>query len=127
MRNYNIHFKFGLCLVACMPLSSHAALEVPYWLYPEWIVTKVVDFHTRNTDRLEIAQKQEKAKNVDKFTRTDGPNTANSANGTSTPAAETTTSKPKLAPVEYATPKINEKQLTKEELQELRMQLRQKP
>jgi hypothetical protein len=127
MSNHNIHFKFGLWLMAFMPLSSHAALEVPYWLYPEWIVTKVVDFHTRNADRIEIAQKQEKAKNVDKFTRTDGSYTAHSANGASTPAVETTTSKPKLAPVEYATPKINEKQLTKEELHELRMQLRQKP
>jgi hypothetical protein len=34
--------------------------------------------------------------------------------------------KPNLAPVETATPKVNEKHLSREELMELRKQLRQK-
>lgn len=123
MRNYNIHLKFGLWLAASMPLTSYAALEVPYWLYPEWIVTKVVDFHTRNSDRLELAQTQEKAKIVAQANS--APIVSNPAN-TAPTTPEAAPRKPKLAPVENATPKINEKQLTKEELHELRMQLRQK-
>lgn len=124
MRRYNIHFKFGLWLMACMPLSGHAALEVPYWLYPEWIVTKVVDFHIRNSDRLEQAQALEKAKIA---AQAKTASTVSNQTNTLPIAADTASRKPKLAPVEYATPKINEKQLTKEELHELRMQLRQKP
>jgi uncharacterized protein with NAD-binding domain and iron-sulfur cluster len=124
MRSYNIHFKFGLWLMACMPLSSHAALEMPYWLYPEWIVTKVVDFHTRNSDRLEQAQALEKAKSA---AQAKTKSTVSNQTNTLPTTADTVSRQPKLAPVEYATPKINEKQLSKEELHELRMQLRQKP
>lgn len=124
MRSYNIHFKFGLWLMACMPLSGHAAMEVPYWLHPEWIVTKVIDFHTRNSDRLEQAQALEKAKaEAHAKTRSSATNQTNVVPATVDAASR----HPKLAPVEYATPKINEKQLSKEELLELRMQLRQKP
>lgn len=124
MRSYNIHFKFGLWFMACMPLSGHAALEVPYWLYPEWIVTKVVDFHTRNSDRLEQAQALEKSK-IAAQAKTNS--TVSNPTNTLPTTADTALRQRKLAPVEYATPKINEKLLTKEELLELRMQLRQKP
>ncbi len=52
------------------PLPSHAGMEVPYWLYPEWIAAKVMDFHARNTERFEIAQAQAKIKNNDINTQT---------------------------------------------------------
>ena len=104
--------QFGLCMTAFLPLPSHAGMEVPYWLYPEWIAARVMDFHTRNTERIELAQAQAKAKN--------------NANSTVTSSNDQNQRKPNLAPVETATPKVNEKHLSKEELMELRKQLRQK-
>jgi hypothetical protein len=104
--------QFGLCLAACLPLTSHAGVEVPYWLYPEWIAARVMDFHTRNTERIELAQAQAKTKS--------------NANSTMAVNSDQNQQKPTLAPVETATPKINEKHLSKEELIELRKQLRQK-
>lgn len=122
MKNHSVHPRFGcqfflqlgLCLVAYLPLPSYAGIEVPYWLYPEWIAAKVVDFHTRNTERVELAQSQ---------AQTQAKNSANSNTATSN---EQNQRKPNLAPVETATAKVNEKYLTKEELIELRRQLRQK-
>ena len=122
MKTLKTQIQFCLCLAAaCMPLSSHAAVELPYWLSPEWMATKIMGFHNRNTERLEQVQKQEKNKNSDNST----PTTANSA--PVLPAPELAPRKPKLAPIEFATPKINEKYLSKDELHELRMQLKQKP
>ena len=104
--------QFGLCMTVFLPQPSHAGMEVPYWLYPEWIAARVMDFHTRNTERIELAQAQAKAKT--------------NANSTVTPSNDQNQRKPNLAPVETATPKVNEKHLSKEELMELRKQLRQK-
>ena len=100
-----------------MPLPSHAGVDVPYWLYPEWIAAKVMDFHTRNSERFEQAQIVAQAKN--------NPNSANTPVN-ATLNAEQNVRKTNLAPVETATAKINEKHLSKEELIELRKQLRQK-
>ena len=117
--HHRFRLQFGLCLAVFLPLPSHAGMEVPYWLYPEWIAAKVMDFHTRNTERIELAQAQAQAKN-----------TANTANAASTTNAalvnDQNQRRPNLAPVETATAKVNEKYLTKEELIELRRQLRQK-
>ena len=118
MRSIHHRFclQFGLCLAVFLPLPSHAGMEVPYWLYPEWIAAKVMDFHTRNTERIELAQAQAQAKN-----------TANSASSSNTAlGSDQNQRKPNLAPVETANAKVNEKYLTKEELIELRRQLRQK-
>jgi hypothetical protein len=122
MKIHSAHLRFslqfGLCLAFFLPLPSHAGIEVPYWLYPEWIAEKVMDFHARNTERLEESKQVSQAKN--------------NPNGTANTTAPTVTNndqtvrKTKLAPVETATAKINEKHLTKEELMELRKQLRQK-
>ena len=117
--HHRFRLQFGLCLAVFLPLPSHAGMEVPYWLYPEWIAAKVMDFHTRNTERIELAQAQAQAKN-----------TANTANAASTTNAalvnDQNQRRPNLAPVETATAKVNEKYLTKDELLELRRQLRQK-
>ena len=117
--HHRFRLQFGLCLAVFLPLPSHAGMEVPYWLYPEWIAAKVMDFHTRNTERIELAQAQAQAKN-----------TANTANAASTTNAalgnDQNQRRPNLAPVETANVKVNEKHLSKEELIELRRQLRQK-
>ena len=114
--------QFGLCLAVFLPLPSQAGMEVPYWLYPEWIAAKVMDFHTRNTERIELAQAQAQTKN--------SANPANGANAASTSNSvignDQSQRRPNLAPVETATAKVNEKYLTKDELLELRRQLRQK-
>jgi hypothetical protein len=52
--------------------------------------------------------------------------TKSNANSTMAVNSDQNQQKPTLAPVETATPKINEKHLSKEELIELRKQLRQK-
>jgi hypothetical protein len=122
MKIHSAHLRsslqFGLCLAFILPSPSHAGIEVPYWLYPEWIAAKVMDFHVRHTERIEQAQVVTQAKN--------NPNgTANTATATVT-NSEQTVRKFNLPPVETATAKINEKHLTKEELIELRKQLRQK-
>ncbi len=118
MKIHSALLQFGLCLAACLPLPSHAGLEVPFWLYPEWISAKVMDFHSRNTERILLAQAQAQAK-------TNG-NVAVNANASPTSNNEQTVRKVNLAPVETATAKLNEKHLSKEELMELRRQLRQK-
>jgi hypothetical protein len=134
MKIHNAHLQFGLWLAACMPLPSYAGMEVPYWLYPEWIAAKVMDFHARNSERYEQAQIIAQAKNT---TNTSAASNATSpvtitppaaASGTTTTSMsnETGVRKTNLAPVETATAKVNEKYLTKEELIELRKQLRQK-
>jgi hypothetical protein len=102
MKIHSLHFQICCYLAACLPLPSHAGVELPYWLYPEWMVAKVMAFHERNTERIALAQAQ----------------TQNQAKTTATTA---------LAPVETATTKVNEKHLSKEELLELRKQLRDKP
>ncbi len=110
MKIHSAYLQFGLCLAASLPLPSQAVMEAPYWLYPEWIAARVMDFHTRNTERLALAQAQAK-NNV----------SSNAATNT-----EQNQRKPNLAPVETATPKVNEKHLSRDELIELRKQLRQK-
>jgi hypothetical protein len=119
MKIRSVHLQFGLYLAACLPLTSHAGLEVPFWVYPEWIAAKVIDFHTRNTERFLLAQTQTQVKNNAQGTVIVASN--------ATPKNEQTVRKTNLAPVETATAKINEKHLSKEELMELRKQLRQKP
>ncbi|MEQ1535267.1 MAG: hypothetical protein ABL923_05265 [Burkholderiaceae bacterium] len=119
-----ISLQFGLCLAAFLPLPSHAGLEVPYWLYPEWIAAKVMNFHSKNSERIEIAQAQAKDKNSS-ATSQNSNSTANGAIPIAT-STEQPLRKTNLAPVETATPKVNEKHLSKDELMELRKQLRQK-
>lgn len=134
MKIHNTHLQLGLWLAACMPLPSYAGMEVPYWLYPEWIAGKVMDFHARNSERYEQAQIVAQAKNtanagvMPNGTANVTVTTAITAPGTpaTTMNGEAAPRKTNLAPVETATAKVNEKYLTKEELIELRKQLRQK-
>lgn len=126
----SLGLQFCLYLATCLPLPSHAGMELPYWLYPEWIAAKVVDFHTRNSERLEQAQLAAQAKNnanpaATNSTATNAA-TANATPGTEPAQKDQTVRKGSLAPVETAKIKINEKHLSKEELMELRKQLRQK-
>lgn len=125
-----LSLQLGLCLAASLPLPSHAGIDVPYWLYPEWIAAKVMDFHGRNSERFEIAQAQAKIKNNDINTQTAQSAQSPNSNANTTTSAAANTEQPlrktSLAPVETATPKVNEKHLSKEELMELRKQLRQK-
>lgn len=115
MKIHNAHLRFGLqfglCLAACLPFSSRAGMVVPYWFYPEWIASRVMDFHKRNAEHIGIAQSKTKS-NV---------NTINTSSNNEQNQRITN-----LAPVETATPKVNEKRLSKVELMELRKQLRQK-
>jgi hypothetical protein len=135
MKIHSAHLRFGLqfglCFAAFLPLPSHAGVEVPYWLYPEWIAAKVMDFHTRNSERFEQAQVVAQAKNSANAAAPAALPTTNAAtNSTTNPTTSTndpSIRKTNLAPVETATAKINEKHLSKEELMELRKQLRQKP
>jgi hypothetical protein len=110
MKIHSVYLQFSLCLAASLPLPSQAGMEVPYWLYPEWIAARVMDFHARNTERLELAQAQAK----------------NNVSSNAATNMDQNQRKPNLAPVETATPKVNEKHLSREELMELRKQLRQK-
>jgi hypothetical protein len=113
MKIHCVHLQICCCLAVCLPLPSYAGFELPYWLYPEWMAAKVMEFHLQNSERIAMAQAQ--AKNSDK---------SNDINGQKTiakPAKNTN-----FAPVETATAKANDKQLSKEELIELRKQLRDK-
>ena len=118
MKIHNVRIQFGLCLAACLPLPSNAGIELPYWLDPEWVAAKVMDFHSRNSERMALEQAQAKAKAQ---TQTQ---TKNNANSTVNYDPNPRRSSP--APVETALPKMNEKYLSKDELAELRKQLRQK-
>ncbi len=122
MKIHNVRIQFGLCLAAFLPLFSHAGSEVPYWLYPEWFAAKVMDFHGRNSERMALEQALAKAKaQTQTQTQTQTQNNANTViNNDPNPRRSSP------APVETALPKMNEKYLSKEELAELRKQLRQK-
>lgn len=129
MKIRSTHLRFslqlGLCLAACLPLPSYAEIRLPHWLNPIWIQEKLMDFHTRNTERIELAQALTK-KNSSGNDK-DGITSAVSGSGVTTPVVKNdkTERTPSLAPVEVAVPKMNEKYLSKDELRELRKQLRQ--
>ena len=120
MKIHNVRIQFGLCLAACLPLPSNAGIEVPYWLDPEWVAAKVMNFHSRNSERMALEQAQATAK-AQTQTQTQTKNNANS-----TVNYDPNPRRSSLAPVETALPKMNEKYLSKDELAELRKQLRQK-
>jgi hypothetical protein len=121
MKFQSIQLNLSFLMAVALPLSSYAQVQLPNWLNPFWIQAKLMDVHITNTQRIEQVQAQAQAKK----------NTVGNGNGSViTPAVanpeqiqRTTT----LAPVETAQPKMNEKYLSKEELAELRKQLRQKP
>jgi cytoskeletal protein RodZ len=133
MKIHSTHLQLSLWLAACLPLPSHAGIELPYWMYPRWIAAKVIDFHVQNSERYEQAQLLAQAKNNPNGTVNGNANTnaapsdVSATTNNNEQAARKTKLVPVLAPVETATVKINEKHLTKEELMELRKQLRQKP
>lgn len=128
MKIHSAHLQFCLCLAACLPLTSHAEMDVPHWINPKWLVAKVMDFHTKNSERFEQTQVIAQTKSTSP-TSPALPVTANVAPNTVTNVVASKDLNPRkinLAPVENATAKVNEKYLSKEELMELRKQLRQK-
>ncbi len=90
-----------------------------------------MDFHTRNTERIELAQALTKKNGTGSGNDKDNGNgnisSTVSGNGVTAPVVKNdkTERNSGLAPVEVAVPKMNEKYLSKEELRELRKQLRQ--
>ncbi len=103
-----------LFTVMMLPSASYAQVDVPDWLNPNWVYEKVMNFHARNAERHEQAQAQAKAAAAAAAAaKNPNPNPP-------TPAKTTKT----LAPVETAVPKLNEKNLSPEELRELRRQLK---
>lgn len=115
MKIHDTHLRLSFWLVALLPLPSNADIQIPFWLDPEWIQTKLMDLHIRNSERMAQEQAQAKAQAQVK-------SNANMANN-----HEQNPRRSSPAPVETALPKINEKYLNKEELAELRKQLRHKP
>lgn len=101
-----------LFTIMLLPSASYAQVDVPDWLDPNWVYEKVMNFHTRNSERHEQAQAQAKAAAA-----------AAAKNPNPTPPSPGKTTKT-LAPVETAVPKLNEKYLSPEELKELRRQLK---
>lgn len=110
-------FHLSFWLLTLWPLSSAADIRMPFWMDPQWIQTKLMDFHARNTDRVaeDITQA---APNV----QAQNQNNANFTTKSNEPNARRSSP----ASVETAVPKMNEKYLSKDELAELRKQLRQK-
>ena len=128
MKIHVTHLRLSFWLAALLPLSSSADIRIPFWMDPEWIQTKLLDFHVRNTER--IAQEQVLAK-AKAQAQTQSQAQAQAQAQAQINSNPTTTHDPNgrrasLAPVETALPKMNEKYLSKEELAELRKQLRQK-
>jgi hypothetical protein len=119
----------GLSMASATPTLSHAQIEWPVWLQPEWIHAKLMDFHARNTERFNLAEANANAAAAAK-NGTTNPQTANVAQ--QQPGQQQPLSKPQLkptgnlAPIETAVPKMNEKYLSAEELKELRKQLSQR-
>jgi hypothetical protein len=129
MKIHSIHFYLSFLLAAALPVPSYAQVQLPNWLNPFWLQAKLMDFHLTNTERVEQVQAQAQAKkNASMNANVTGAVNGN-GNGIATTVAnaDQTQRKTGLAPVETAQPKMNEKYLSKEELAELRKQLRQKP
>lgn len=129
MKIYSTHLYLSFLLAAGLPMTSYAQVQLPNWLNPLWIQAKLMDFHITNTQRVEQGQAQAQAKkNANSNGNGNANGNANSTGITTTVAtADQMPRKTGLAPVETAQPKMNEKYLSKEELAELRKQLRQKP
>jgi hypothetical protein len=121
MKIHSAHLRLSFWLTAVLPLPGYADVQIPFWLDPEWIQTKLMDLHIRNSERIAQEQAQAKAK-AQAQAQAQAKNNASAAidNGQN-PRRSTP------APVETALPKMNEKYLSKEELAELRKQLRQRP
>jgi hypothetical protein len=131
MKIHSIHLYLSFLTAAALPVPSYAQVQLPNWLNPFWIQAKLMDFHLTNTERVEQVQAQAQAKknaSANSSANANGSGNAN-ANGIATTVANADQMQRKtgLAPVETAQPKMNEKYLSKEELAELRKQLRQKP
>lgn len=120
MKIHAAHLRLSFWVAALLPLPSSADIRIPFWMDPEWIQTKLLDFHNRNTERMAqeqvLAKAKAQAQTQPPAQINPSPAVINDPNGR----------RVSLAPVETALPKMNEKYLSKEELAELRRQLRQK-
>jgi hypothetical protein len=122
MKNHSAHLQFCLWLAVCLPLPSHADIAVPNWINPKWLMAKVMDFHTKNSERYDQVQVLAQAKNTSNGAANVPSNSLSNVVSSNDPNPRKTN----FAPVENASVKVNEKHLSKEELMELRKQLRQK-
>jgi hypothetical protein len=120
MKLHSTFLYISLSAAGAVPTLSHAQVTVPVWLQPTWIQAKLTDFHAKNTERYTVAQANTQS-NAQQNTQ------VITNNGTANPNVTQVTIKQsvRLAPVETAVPKLNEKHLTADELVELRKQLRQ--
>jgi hypothetical protein len=126
----------GLSMASATPTLSHAQIEWPVWLQPEWIHAKLMDFHARNTERFNLAESNANAAAA--AAAKNGVSGVSGVSGATNPQNASVTQpqqpqfKPQLkptgnlAPIETAVPKMNEKYLSAEELKELRKQLSQR-
>ncbi len=128
MKFHVTHLRLSFWLTALLPLPSSADIRIPFWMDPEWIQTKLMDFHNRNTERMaqELIQAKAKAQVQSQTQTQTQTQTPVQINPNPAVINDPNARRASLAPVETALPKMNEKYLSKEELAELRKQLRQK-
>jgi hypothetical protein len=124
MKLHSTFLYISLSAATAVPTHSHAQVTLPVWLQPTWIQAKLTDFHAKNTERYTVAQANTQSNTQSNAQQNTQVSTNN---GTPNPNVTQVTIKQsvRLAPVETAVPKLNEKHLTADELVELRKQLRQ--
>ena len=123
-----IHCTFlyiGLSMTSALPMLSHAQATMPAWLQPSWLKTMFVDFPAKNTGRFELAQVTQTNVVTNNGSTNMQTNQQTSPQLNSQMQQALPKQNVRLAPIETAVPKLNEKYLTPDELKELRRQLRQ--
>jgi hypothetical protein len=125
MKIHSTFLYIGLSMASTQPMLSHAQTTLPEWLQPSWIKAKFTDFPAKNINRYEVTQVTQA--NVVTNNGSTNMQTNQPVNPQLYPQIQQPLPKQnvRLAPVETAVPKLNEKYLTPEELKELRRQLRQ--
>jgi hypothetical protein len=126
MKIHSTFLYIGLSVASAQPVLCHAQSSLPAWLQPSWLKAKFTDFPVKNTDRYEVTQANVVTNNGSTNLQTN-QQTYPPLNPQINPQMQQPQLKQsaRLAPVETAEPKLNEKYLTAEELKELRRQLRQ--
>jgi hypothetical protein len=141
--------SFTLCTASLMPSHSYAQNDLFDWLELTWLHNKVLDFHKKNSEKLEKTQAAKNAASASVSVNSTALSADSSKNLQSIPidttqikhavvmqapqvlvtqasvAQGTVNPLIVLAPVETANAKLNEKYLSPEELKQLRHQLKQ--
>jgi hypothetical protein len=125
MKIHSTFLNISLSMAMMSPQLSHAQFDIPLWMQPDWIQEKIMAFHARNSERYAQSQAQAQAAANTGTSSNANTNTIVNANSSSSTNKTWPKANMKLAPVETAVPVMNEKYLSKEELRELRNQLKQ--